>query len=378
MTNSQFLKLLPEFKKRFFHNYGKNKIAYGRQRKDSEGRVSYDRTNTGTITDALLLKHFSQEPEMGRFYSYGSLAVLGEWDVVKWICIDADSAQQISDANNKIIPALISYGITPIIEPSRDGRMHIWFLTNLSLDTAQRFLLQIFAELVINYREWEIYPLFERRKAIIRIPGGYHFKSGKANGVLVDSVEVTKPAAILEVFCSAQIYGEEFIKPLLRSVEMPRPSGPQKEKVRTKFVYLSRNLPDPMPDMPRMIQVITKECQAYRKLIFDVVNNDLIEERGVFHHNSGLCLSALAQTHEFVVKDGKGEEWWDSLRDKYRSRDDKEHNWDQKPGMKVWNCSTMENNFGFCQGCPFKDQIENPRQLFFGKQISKIKVDDVF
>ena len=115
MANVKLLKLLPEFKRRFFHNYGKEKVPYAIQRickiddpskKMVRGKVGYDRNDSGTITDSLLHRHFSQELYPGRYYDYASLAVLSTSDTVKWICFDADSEKQVDETHNKLLPAL--------------------------------------------------------------------------------------------------------------------------------------------------------------------------------------------------------------------------------------------------------------------------------
>ena len=401
MSNVKLLKLLPEFKRRFFHNYGKEKIPYGTQRickvddpakKMVKGKVGYHRNDSGTITDSLLHRHFSQELIEDRYYDYASLAVLWKSNTVKWICFDADSEKQVDETHEKLLPALREYGLVYLIETSRGTnenpdkiRMHIWVLTNITQQTAEKFCTQLFIEQGMIKKEWEIYPLFDRYNAIIRIPGGYHIKAGKANGVIWDGVESSDPEFILKAFNSLPIYDEATISSKLKALDTPSIEKPKREKNNfKKFVYIPRNLPKPMEGMPKYIERLATECQCIRKLIFDMVNEDGIQERGIPYHNSLLALSGIAYFMDKVLHTTEGRDWWDNALSEYRDRDAIEHQVDpweknKNPNTGMWRCETYEKYFDFCKGCPFKDRdgFDNPKQLYFGKRIEKVKVMDV-
>lgn len=397
MTSVKVLQLLPKFKAKFFHNFGKELIPYGRQRKRTVpgkskdgkelkvGDIDYFTNATGTITDQLLLKHFAQTPEEGREHDWGSLAVIGEWPVVKWICIDVDDPWQKEVSRDLIIPMLEKYGITYLLEPSRDGRHHIWFMTNIEVETAEKFMTQFMLECHQHdfKKRWEIYPLFRRRKSIFRIPGGYHFKAEKANGVIWNGQESNDPLFIMQAFIDLPVYDESFFQSKLKFVK-PEVELPKREKKSfVKFRYIPRNLPTPMKDLPPYLECMTQECQAIRKLIFDAVNNDYIETPGIEHHNTLLVFSGLARFVDHVHKSYDGTNWFEKMTEHYRSRGIESHglNYDasKHPGTGAWRCKTLDDYFGYCEGCPFKnrDGFDNPKQLYFGQKIKKVKVEDV-
>ena len=234
-------------------------------------------------------------------------------------------------------------------------------------------------------KEWEIYPLFDRYNAVIRIPGGYHIKAGRANGVIWDGVEDSNPEFILKAFNSLPVYDEEFFQSKIKILETSAIERPRREKKDfKKFVYIPRNLSKPMENMPKYIERLAMECQCIRKLIFDMVNEDGIQERGIPYHNSLLALSGIAYFMDKVLKTDEGKDWWDNALSSYRDRDAIEHQVDpwakgKNPNAGMWRCETYEKYFDFCKGCPFKDRdgFDNPKQLYFGKRIEKVKVMDV-
>lgn len=397
MSKIKLLQLLPKFKERFFHGWGKEKLPYGRQRKRliegkdksgkilPEGLVDYFTNATGTITDQLLLKHFSQEVEVSREYAYGSLAIVGKWDVVKWICIDVDHPWQIAVANEFLKPALDSYGITYMIEPSREGRHHIWFMTNITPELAEKFMFQLFTECKQKVKEWEIYPLFKRRGSIFRMPGGYHFKAERANGVIWNGQESNDPCFIMQAFLELPIYHEHDIQSRIKiigaesTVELPK-----RERVAyKKFRYIPRNLPIPVEGMPEYMNCMTSNCQAIRKLVYDAVNNDFIQDPGIEHHNTLLVFAGLAKFVNYVHKDKSGSVWFEKMLEYYRDRDVASHGLDytsdKDPHKGMWKCKTLNDYFGYCEGCPFwnRDGFDNPKQLYFGTKVKKVKVDDI-
>ena len=207
----------------------------------------------------------------------------------------------------------------------------------------------------------------------------------------VDGEVVEDPVGIMQAFLDQETYSTEFIQSKLKTTTVI----PERKDTRKyeRFIYLSRNMPAPMPDLPRFVDILTKDCQAYRKLIVNAVNNDLIDKAGIDHHNSGLVLAKLARyaSHAAETYPGlcgyespdKGKEWWDTLATEYRSRGYEDHQWDKRPGenpqSNVWKCSTMENYFNLCQGCPHQKRngFDSPKQLFFGKKVQKVKVGEV-
>ncbi len=400
MSKVKILQLLPKFKERFFHNFGKEKIPYGRQRrvikegvKGADGKIKplgsidYFTNATGTLTDQLLMSHFSQQIEVARDYEYGTLAVIGKWDTVKWICIDVDDPWQKEASRDYILPTLQKYGITFMLEPSRDNRHHIWFMCNLSVETAEKFMTQFMleAQQADFKKRWEIYPLFRRRASIFRIPGGYHFKAGKANGVVWDGIESNDPCFIMESFLSLPVYTEEDILGKLKFIEPEKTINlPAREKKGyVRFKYIPRNLPVPVEGMPEYMNCMASNCQAIRKLVFDAANNEYIETPGIEHHNALLVFSGLARFVDHVTKSSQGSTWLDKMLDFYRSRGVESHglSYDSSkhPSSGAWKCKTLDDYFGYCEGCPFRyrDGFDNPKQLFFGKQIKKVKVEDV-
>lgn len=413
MSQLKILQLLPKFKERFFHNFGKELIPYGRQRQVKRdgvkgfdgkvkplGSIDYFTDKAGTITDNLLLKHFSQKVETAKDYYYGTLAVIGEWPVVKWICIDVDDPWQVEVAQNKILPQLEAYGITYLIEPSRDDRKHIWFMTNISQDLAEKFMTQFMIDCEQSdfKKRWEIYPLFRRRKSIFRIPGGHHFKAnsdaeegiyppkaGKANGVIWNGERSNDPCFIMQAFLDLPVYSEHEIQSKIKliSPEVLLPKREQKKTIYQRFRYIPRDMPKPMDDLPPYLECMAENCQAIRKLLHDSVENDYIETPGIEHHNTLLVFSGLARFVNYVHKNQSGSNWFEKMLTLYRNRGVESHgldaDTDKAPWTGAWRCKTLDDYFGYCNGCPyrFRDGFENPKELYFGEKIKKVKVEDV-
>lgn len=391
------LQLLPAFKKKFFYNYGKQLIPYALQRRNKKdmtdrqgkvipaGSIGYDYKKAGTINDQLLLNHFKQEPIDSTTYEYSSLAVAaGGWDTLKWIAIDADSPEQIQASHEKILPALAEYEIEPLIETGRDGRMHIWIFGDFDPITSKKFILQLFSELELQLTKWEVYPLFDRKDAVIRIPGGFHFKANGVSGVISEGKTSADPAFVMQAIINAPSYTEEFLKSKLKFlVPDSTPQRVKKEFKAGKFTYLSRQMPLPMEGMPRYLEVVSTECQAIRKLIYDSVQNDQIDKAGINHHNTLLLFAGLSRFIDSVEKSDSGTKWFDRMTTHFRRRGFESHGLEAKPGKSAnagaWRCETIDKYFGLCEGCPFRkrDGFDNPKQFFFGKKIRMIKVEDV-
>ena len=406
MSRVELLKLIPKFKERLFYTADKSKMPYGRQRwKPGAEKPDYATYEEGHITDQLLLSHFSQQVVKAGGVDWSSIAI--RWKdkpAVKWICLDFDHDWQIP-LREKILTQLSSYGIECLWEVSRSEgdqeRSHNWFmLDHVPNKTIERFLAQVWDDLraqdlpMKENKDWEFYPVFTKKKCLMRLPGGYHFKAGKANGVIVDGKVVEDPVGIIQAFLDLPVYSTEFIESLIKET----PAGTiqardEKRKYTGKFVYLPRNMPAPMPDLPRFVDLISSECQAYRKLIVDAVNNELIDKPGTNYHNAGLVLAKLSRFADHVgdtypalvdYEKGKGAEWWNILATEYRSRGYKDHEWDarprENPKANVWTCDTMEEYFGLCEGCPFRkrNNFTSPKQLFFGEQIKRVKVGEVY
>lgn len=406
MSRVELLKLIPKFKERLFYSADKSKMPYGRQRwKPGAEKPDYATYEEGHITDQLLLSHFSQQVVKSGGVDWSSIAI--RWKdkpAVKWICLDFDHDWQIP-LREKILAQLSSYGIECLWEVSRaegdQERSHNWFmLDHVPNRTIEKFLAQVWNDLraqdlpMRENKDWEFYPVFTKKKCLMRLPGGYHFKAGKANGVIVGGEVVEDPVGIIQAFLDLPVYSNEFIESLIKEVPAEAVGGrDEKRKYAGKFVYLPRNMPAPMPDLPGFIGVIASECQAYRKLIVDAVNKDLIDKPGTNHHNAGLVLAKLARFADHVgdsypslvnYEKGKGAEWWDFLATEYRSRGYEDHGWrarpKENPGSNVWTCDTMDEYFGLCEGCPFKKRngFTSPKQLFFGEQIKRVKVGEVY
>ena len=398
MSKIKILQLLPEFKRRFFHNFGKEKNPYGIQRKslvDMEkagkiipaGTFGYDNRTTYTITDHMLMQHFSQKPVEERYYVYGCLGILGDKtrERVKFICFDADEPWQIEETHNKLLPALRAFNIEYIKENSREGRMHIWIMVDIPRTMAEHFCRQVYQEKDMDHKKWEIYPLFARQDALIRIPGGYHLKAEGVGTVEWKGEVSNTPEFIMSTFNSAPIYNEDFFNSILKPLKEVEVTLPKREKKhRIHYTYLSRNLPPPIEGLPKFISKVSTECQAIRKLVFDMANQEVIQKRGIPHHNALLALSGLAYFDDKVIHGG-GKEWWDSCLENFRDRNAIEHMVDpwaagKNPNIGVWKCDTYDRYFELCQGCPHRnrDGFETPKQLYFGKTIEKIKVEDVY
>lgn len=74
-----------------------------------------------------------------------------------------------------------------------------------------------------------------------------------------------------------------------------------------------------------------------------------------------------------------GKEFFSWLVNEFRSRDDDKHQWMRNwevaerdgPDRVFYSCKAFDEQFGGCEGCPWRGEIKSPKQFIFGKTISR-------
>lgn len=407
MIKSDILKLLPAFEERFLSTYVSK---WGRQwamvdskkqivrKADGKPIVMFDdaRRKGKLFKRHHLEEHFGAKPSYGEmwyepfkkkvpcvFGSYGMALRLTD-GLVKGLCWDADDERTMDLLHTKLAPWLDDKEIDYVLEYSgyEFNRAHLWTATE-GVDI--RYTNLLFEQIqrdcgVPNIKEWfdEQYPYGKRQDSLIRLPYGLHTKHmdvflGEYKGKPFESVEEGLEAISIKMGLLTQ----EKLESLL--TEAPRE---KKVYVEPPKLILSDTFemapPMTLPEVPRRL---ASKCLAIHKLIDEVINeNKLINKRGGLSHNAGLCLSGIFQKQDDLYGGEEGRLAFQSLIESNRDRSAGDHNWDYYWGKKsgqVWRCETMDQTFGNCEGCIYKDRIRNPIQLLKAESLVKHKVGQV-
>ncbi len=407
MIKSNILKLLPAFEERFLSTYVSK---WGRQwamvdskkqivrKADGKPIVMFDdaRRKGKLFKRHHLEEHFGAKPSYGEmwyepfkkkvpcvFGSYGMALRLTD-GLVKGLCWDADDERTMDLLHTKLAPWLDDKEIDYVLEYSgyEFNRAHLWTATE-GVDI--RYTNLLFEQIqrdcgVPNIKEWfdEQYPYGKRQDSLIRLPYGLHTKHmdvflGEYKGKPFESVEEGLEAISIKMGLLTQ----EKLESLL--TEAPRE---KKVYVEPPKLILSDTFemapPMTLPEVPRRL---SSKCLAIHKLIDEVINeNKLINKRGGLSHNAGLCLSGIFQKQDDLYGGEEGRLAFQSLIESNRDRSAGDHNWDYYWGKKsgqVWRCETMDQTFGNCEGCIYKDRIRNPIQLLKAESLVKHKVGQV-
>lgn len=389
----EFNELLPVFIRKITHG---KKIRFGQQvvdleEPDPKERVKYSENHWDVFSEFHMKRHFSQSAYYTETKIYCGYAIVlrYEGDIVKLICMDADNKEQSILVLDKIIPWLKSHNIEYILEHSRAERLHLWIcVDSIPYKSLIKFVNRIKQDCGLTK---EVYPLFNKRNNLIRIPGGYHYWTDGPNPIEWEGEESSDPLFILKAFIACRPLTQEQVNEL--GVEPD--NGPVERKQREAPIdkYLPLNLPDVFPDLPPLVKRITNNCLAHRRLLLGIkkVKDEPtpfnIQDPG--NHDTGMAVSGLFLFNDIIFKNDIGRQFFNWLTEEFRDRDSKAHNWNnderaynkyfENPWPLIHNCSTTKDEFDLCGGCPYMamDGFHNPRQLYFAKQIEKIKVDEV-
>lgn len=399
MDRIRFNKLLPKFKAIWTPG---EKFGFWRQAFDKNPSLSpkaalgYHKQNSAknpdrVMTDRDWLLHFSQAPSENNQFILGAYAVCGKFEdrLVRWFCWDGDSKEETIILMDKVIPWLESHGIEHILEFSQVHRCHLWVMVDsVEYDICESFVNHIQQECGTSR---EVYPFdgsdgkrISRSSLPVRIPGGWHYWTQKANPCLFKDYESSDPCDIMEMFINAK----PLTKAHLLSIHTPEEKRTYtKKKAYKPFKYMPVNLPKVWDNQPPVADAVLSNCQAMHELAVKAKYFQGIEIPGAEYHEIGMKLSGMFLYNDIVLKDDKGRKLWEWVVSTYRDRSGKSHGWNgdanyhkynDNPAPLLPNCKTMDKEFNLCKGCPYykQDGFWNVRQLYTGTQTERFKVKE--
>lgn len=372
-----------------------NELAYYPKR--IRGSANYQH-----IKEQDFVNHFLMErPGSSGDYLQGSLAIAGKFedDICMWFCVDADNALAVEAIETKLIPALEARGVEYVFEYSGNGdRCHLWILFDkVGIKFLKVWIEELFEEAGIGIHDktlsLELYPT-HKDKNVIRLPGGLHLRTFKINPVRNPKGEESNDRIfILETFNNLKRLTEEEVKSQIKG-KKPQQGGARKSTYRPgSFYYSSLDLPVEK-GLPRAIEKIAKNCQAFNRLLKESKEEHLIADKGGMSHDARLYLFNMAVFNDqalnrkgFHTDEGKqwAKEFFDNYRGKpiFRGMTYDQIDWESEKkkdmAMMVPRCSKMQEKFGYCDGCPFKNRsnMRSPRDLYFGRPIIKKMVKEL-
>ena len=407
MNLIQFYDLLPKFTERWLHGeeidarWQVFDMAYAGLDKDGQKKalayypIESDSSRKQVFrgpTTSEWKRHFEQRPVETtsgfKSYTWGSLAICGFFgSIVKWICWDADTQEELEILETKIIPWLTKNGIEYILEYSQAGRGHLWvFCNNIPYKVGEAFAKRVEEECG---KVGECYPFGWRKKAVIRVIGGWHWWAKKASDCIYQGEVSSDGLRIMQFVCDIELLTTEKAKSLVPE-PVREPEKRKGSKPYDTFIYLPRDLPLPFPDMSAKANTLNHNCQAFRNLILGIKEKDILEERGIDYHQAGLRISGILLAADIWDGTTRNIEWFNKAVENYRSRDDKSHMWNNQPSARAKyeanthplmpDCETMDKEFHLCKGCPFKGManLKNLRRFWWNaRPMSRKKVKDI-
>lgn len=389
--SSSFLKLLPKFVQKMTHGELKS-FSWQKIRHTKDNQYGFFKQER-KLTEGDWIAHFEKHPISNQFETVGSLGFPGLFrdSKIKWICFDFDNQELVDRGKAYLVPFLKDRNIEYIWEFGGDhnDRAHLWILTDeCDIKVAEDFWKQTLHDLGITFPE--IYPLFNKQHNLIRMPYGPHIRRDsyrfpvEYNGVVYDTLEGVLRAFIACVPVTQKYMlentREEFISP-----EKPKygHSGP--------FYYTPRRLDPPLPmeKIPLGLRKVVNNCQAINEVIRRVVQDGYLNDTSGIGHDAGLYLSNICMVNDAIdyqkkKEDGTrkvcndGKRFLNMLIKKYRLNSPDSHNWDynfskvfENPVRYFPKCEKWEN-FGFCKGCPVRNEIGNPRRFMSAKILKPI------
>lgn len=410
MSQLDIIKLLPIFEEKFLVprvvNWGRqwtwiDKDKQPKRKKNGKAYTEFysELGNMVLMKRHHLEKHFSGRPEYGTHFEinlkkqipvvWGSYAVCLKFvykgmDFVKAICYDIDSPDLMDLAHHYVIPWLEERDIDYFLEYSgySGDRGHLWVLTEgMDMKFTNQLFDQIQRDSGKEKSEWfpEQYPYGRvKRKNLLRLPFGFHGKHmdvflGEYKGkVMEDTVQA------LEAMCSMTPLTQD---KLLSFITAP----PIKERrayqaPETLILDTSFSLPtdNTLPEVPRSL---SSKCLAIHRLVEEVKNETkLLNDSTGLGHKAGLMLSGMYQRHDAIHGGEEGRLSFQDLVQENKESDPGGHNWDyywDQGSGSIWQCETMEQNFGRCEGCPFYGRIKNPMQLYKTEELVRRPIGEV-
>lgn len=375
-------KLVKEFKIKVI---GKKVGRFGYQKLTNRG-FGYDWVNNREPSINDLVRHFRDDAIQAGPNKIAALAFLpaDTEGVIRRVVIDADNQQLKDICYNKVIPKYQELGIDYIVEHGGDNndRCHLSFLTETKKDVIIPFMRQLMAEVgepVLTDDESflkkkvelkEVYGV-NKLSTLIRAPYGFHLKRGKRFHMEYRGEILDDYLSVIETFIKMETVSEDYMKSYIKPGFFPEKAEKVKIEWRDQFKYEPLNLPSPDGDIPYKLKPVFSNCQALNTLLSDTYENGFIEEPGNDHHNGGLVFADMANYHDHKFNSTAGKEWFDKLVAENRDRDAKSHNWWNTTERMMTGCEKMAQNFGRCNGCPFREQISSPSAFIFGLKITR-------
>jgi hypothetical protein len=405
MNKIEIDKLLPDFIKKWTHGeefttywqrFEKSFTFPGATKEDEKPGLTYVHTRKKP-TRQDWFDHFSQKPRNTYTHIYGSMAMVGLFTgrVVKWICFDADNEEEYDTIINKVIPWLKDREVQYLLEYSQAGRCHLWvFVEAIDYSVAERLAIQIRND--CNAKDFgEVYPFGSRKTNAIRVINGWHYWTQSASDVeRWDGEFSSDPAFVMRAVIDCKPVTADEIDAWCAPAVVEKQVKRKRQK--TVFRYLPIDLPPLVETKAEIVNTITCQCLAYRRLLWGIKNDERIEKAGITYHDTGMKMSALCLFNDIVLGSAthrEGRDLWDDLQEIHRGRDAKSHMWngdnnirkyEDNPIPLISSCKTMSDQFGMCRGCPYRGMpdFENPRQLldqpgFLGRPVRKVKIKDV-
>lgn len=353
------------------------------------------------LTQELLIEHFYSSAIKIGYRFRGSIGVIPTFQekYLKWVCFDLDSAEETKTAEDVLIPALEKHGIQYLKELGGDSldRLHLW----IKVESEQSFAKEFFSLIIQEAHDlpnkdkcFQIYAEvfgINKPKNLIRMPLGFHLKRGKRFPfVRTTSGELSyDPSDFMEDWINMTPLTEERMKEIFKDINVASgkvekiPASYSRDKAGV-FSFFPRMLRLPVSDIPENLVPVVRNCQAINHVIKGVLDDQMIETPGERHHSAGLYLAGLAAYSDGLDKQRKGKsrgvgrKWFNWLRDTFRMRSPKSHQWDTsfktaetKPDRVFASCKAWEEKFNQCEGCPFKNKITTPKQFIFGQPITR-------
>lgn len=409
MSQAKILKLLPAFEEKYLapvvSRFGrqwtrtnKDKSLWRHPETGKTVTEFYDERNRFQLLKRVHLEeHFSAKPTYDKLFisrlkrevpvvwgSYGiALRFTAPSEHVKAICWDADTPYFMDLLHKYVIPWCDERKVPHVLEYSGydSDKAHLWVPTaGVPLRITNQLFDQIYRDSGIeDKKEWfdEQYPYGARENSLIRLPFGLHGKHmdvflGEYCGVPFESVE----EGLSRMIEAPSITEEQILSFITEAPERDRRIYQAPERLVIQDAY-ELEPPISLPEVPRRL---SEKCIAINRLIDQVAKEKGIEKRGGLPHNTGLLLSRIFEKHDQVHGGEEGHEAFLELISDYRSRSADDHNWDYYWGKDnnpmPWNCETMERIFDNCEGCPYRDRIRNPIQLYKAESILKEKVGE--
>ena len=390
--NREILELIPKFLEKFTH--APVMRWHTQAGKFSQGEFSdinyYPEKTPRALEEKDLVLHFSQIPRHGGGLTKGAIAIGGKFSNgrVQWVCIDADEPHEYKAIFDKVIPYLEKENIDYVLEYSQKERCHLWIMMDVPWDYANQFAKTMMVNAGCGKEELcdfdEVYPTEAGRARrvtnIIRIPGGYHMKTKKANPIEYKGTVSSDPVFIMQTFINARRLTEADILSYV-PVEIKKKSETKKtEFIKDGFLYTSLELDPPDPKMPHALTKMCATCPAMNKVFKQVIEERGIDKRSGLAHDTGLYVTGMCKYASEVSGTADGEVFYEWLIENYRTRDPKSHNWTyykEKPGI-VPTCETFDKTYHACEGCPLKGRegFYSPRQILRGEPIVKTKIKE--